>query len=507
MALIADVANAFKGALGPVRGFQWWSGDRLATDLTNVVSAAGDITGSTLDFVQASGMQSLINAVDALSRLPVGVTTTPNLVMGKLVSNWTDIMTEAFGVLNVDRPDAVFGPQETIEASLRRELAFGSEESIKRVGVAVAAINLVILSGSSASIAAEAASLGIVRSLAEAIQSWVWANGLGAMGSMAFTPQINASLSPWLTRHYERQAQARIPGEGDLVRFQLREVFLEGRRQELLDASDRSIFDELMAQRGYSKFHADNYWAAHWSLPSITQLNEMLHRGVISEETWEQFVRFNDYEPSSIDRLKDIIYSPFTRVDARRMARLGLLSQDELLQAYADQGYFAPTVQDSQGRWRAQFVGNPDFTIHKAQAMVVFTNVFNAVPELRARFRRGHISPQALLEGLEKTGIPTAKAQVLWETIVDADEGERIKPEKDLTRAQITRAWKLTLISYDQALVLIERLGYSRPEADLLLRTVQLPDFPGAFAGTELGAQLTGDFGAVPIPFDPLEGF
>ena len=94
----------------------------------------------------------------------------------------------------------------------------------------------------------------------------------------------------------------------------------------------------------------------------------MLFRGVISRETWGNYVRFNDFVPAQIDNLARISYSPFTRVDSRRMYRLGVLTDQELLQSYADVGYYADTEESAAGSYKARFTGSSDYSTYKAEA-------------------------------------------------------------------------------------------------------------------------------------------
>ncbi len=407
-----------------------------------------------------------------------------------LFQKWHEQLQTALELLSVDAE----GPQAPGEApsaqSLADRLARGTEASKRRVSGALALVNSIIIGSTAMSATLEASSGGTIRSLAEGIQSFVWANGLGSLTPLAFQPQIQSSLQPYLTRHYNSRAQAQIPPVTDIIRFQLREVFLAGRREELVGDEARPIYDELMAQWGFDKFHSDSYWGAHWQLPSMGQLNEMLHRGIIDGAEWERFARFNDLEPVSIPRLKEIIYSPYTRVDTRRMHRMGILDDDELLQSYSDSGYFAPTVQDSTGKHRAQFVSDPDFTVHKAQGLVVFTRVFNTLPELRSRYSKGWIDSDAVLDGLRATGIPELRARAIHQTIVRADTSKRTAPERELTRGLIARAWKLRLVSFAQAAFLLSRLGWSEAEAELILSVQSMPDDPLAFVPSQLGLRL-----------------
>jgi len=245
-----------------------------------------------------------------------------------------------------------------------------------------------------------------------------------------------------------------------------------------------------MRQNGYSEYHSDSFWAAHWVLPSISQLNEMLFRGVIDSATWRRFVQYNDYDPSSIPRLEEIIYRPFTRVDARRMASLGVLTREQLLQAYADVGYYAETRQVGD-KYVAQWKENGyDPTVDKAQALAIWTAMFNAMPILRSRYRNGWIDQDELRLELVATGLPDAAVEERYQMIVKAAKEDRAAPEKDLTRALVVRGWKLRLISFQQAQFLLQRMGYDLNEAELILKVQSLPDDPLAYVNTQLGARL-----------------
>jgi len=103
------------------------------------------------------------------------------------------------------------------------------------------------------------------------------------------------------------------------------------------------------------------YWAAHWELPSPTQVYEMLHRlnpdvlklrkeayeemGLEEEklktdlETVKFYLRQADYDLRWRDRLLAISYSPLTRVDLRRVYDLGLIDRDELIARLMEVGY------------------------------------------------------------------------------------------------------------------------------------------------------------------------
>jgi len=153
-----------------------------------------------------------------------------------------------------------------------------------------------------------------------------------------------------------------IPGVTDLVRMAVREVFTP----EIVEAYGQmedfpEDFAKWGAKRGLSLDWARNYWAAHWDLPSITQAFEMFHRTtfeptdfsgeaigqdggqdyfpVISQERLEILLRTLDVMPVWRDKLLRIAYSPLTRVDVRRMYRIGALSEQGVYRRYLDNGF------------------------------------------------------------------------------------------------------------------------------------------------------------------------
>jgi len=93
------------------------------------------------------------------------------------------------------------------------------------------------------------------------------------------------------------------------------------------------------AKQGLSDYWMHKYWISHWQEPSIGQGYEMLQRGVIDKETLEFLYRTVEIPPYWRDKLTQIAYNPYSRVDVRRMHKMGVLSDEELLRAYKDIGY------------------------------------------------------------------------------------------------------------------------------------------------------------------------
>ena len=133
-----------------------------------------------------------------------------------------------------------------------------------------------------------------------------------------------------------------IPPVGDLIRMAVREVFSPEIRERFgQDEGFPEEFATFGKQQGISEFWARAYWAAHWVLPSAQQGFEMLHRKVITAEDLDLLLRAQDVMPFWREKLTQIAFNPLTRVDLRRMHKLGLLDEEQLQLRYEDLG-FAP---------------------------------------------------------------------------------------------------------------------------------------------------------------------
>lgn len=131
-----------------------------------------------------------------------------------------------------------------------------------------------------------------------------------------------------------------IPPAQDLITMAVREVFNKSISVPFGQFDDfPPEFGKWAAKQGISEEWAQNYWAAHWALPSIQMGFEMLHRRVIDESQLKQLMQALDIMPGWRDELIQISYNPFTRIDIRRMNKVGVLSSEDVYEAYLDLGY------------------------------------------------------------------------------------------------------------------------------------------------------------------------
>lgn len=143
-----------------------------------------------------------------------------------------------------------------------------------------------------------------------------------------------------------REAAFFIPPVQDLISMAVREVFTPAIAERFGQYEDLPPdFVSNAAKQGVSSEWATNYWAAHWALPSVQMGFEMLHRRVITEDDLNLLLRSADVMPFWRDKLVAISFAPLTRVDIRRMHKLDVLSEAEVLSAYQDIGYNPENAQ------------------------------------------------------------------------------------------------------------------------------------------------------------------
>ncbi len=159
-----------------------------------------------------------------------------------------------------------------------------------------------------------------------------------------------------------------IPQIQDLIRMQVRDAWNEEAITKFgYDQGDRSKVKEWAAKQGLDPDWVDRFWFAHWDLPSIQMGYEMLHRlrdkskgTFFGEDELRLLAKTADIAPNFIDRLMAVSYSPYTRVDTRRMFGAGVLNEQGVYDSYRDLGYddehaknltkFTTTVEKTEER-------------------------------------------------------------------------------------------------------------------------------------------------------------
>ena len=242
-----------------------------------------------------------------------------------------------------------------------------------------------------------------------------------------------------------------IPGAQDLFRMVAKEAFEPDIYNRLgLGAEFPEDQVEWLERQGISRFWAMKYWIAHWEQPSIQQGFEMLHRAVIDESELDMLFRAVEIPQYWRDRLTQIAYMPFTRVDVRRMHEQGVLTDEQLLRSYMDLGY------------------DPE----KALAMAEFTIRYNAGNDkeltrstIVSSFKKGLINRNTASDLLEQCGY----SEDLADYYLTYAEYEQEQETQDILFENIEDRYLINQISDSEARSMLNSMGMNASKIEAYL--------------------------------------
>ena len=309
------------------------------------------------------------------------------------------------------------------------------------------------------------------------------------------------------TTHDLINATEFYPTPQDLIRFAVREVFtpqiaqqyglFEDLPQEFLTESKKVGLEESNAKR---------YWAAHWELPSVSMGFEMFHRRIIDENELYQLLRALDVMPYWRDKLTQISFNPLTRVDVRRMHKIGVLSDEEVYNAYLDIGYSPENAKRMQD-FTIMYNVDEENTVTKSNMdkaykkslitletyksflkeagygeqainfyadMVDYEKDENAlddyVKELTSLYKLGSITIEQVQDSLNSYDLP---ASFITATVnkIKLTRSQKVKlPSKD----DLIRFLKANLISDVEFIERMLKLGYNQIDTELYLSEIAI---------------------------------
>jgi len=256
-----------------------------------------------------------------------------------------------------------------------------------------------------------------------------------------------------------------LPSPTDLVVWSAREVFEPEMVEKYgLDSEFEGLDMTLFHKVGVSTDIARNYWRAHWQHASWTQVIEMMHRGYIEEaEVWDWF-RLVEIPPFWRDLLIKIAYTPFTRVDVRRMYREGVLSPTEAHQAYMDIGYNKEKA-DKLMEWTAKYYAPEDTSEDKEVRELTKSEILRAYED-RVIDR---VTASTGLVGIDYSEAGAEFLLIMRDVkIVEAYTKEQLKYIQD--------AYKLGILSDSDMIARLGALDLSGEQQDFYLEKFRRDD-------------------------------
>jgi len=310
-----------------------------------------------------------------------------------------------------------------------------------------------------------------------------------------------------------------FPSPPDLIRFAVREVYtpeIAERFGLFQDLPER--FLEEATKAGLPEEQARNFWAAHWELPGAMQGYEMLHRlspeliqaksedlrrlGIDPDrvqttiDDLRTLLRALDVMPYWRDRLIAISYSPLTRVDVRRMYRIGVLTEEEVYHAYLELGYSPENArrmteftkryesQEDVGLTRGMIIKAFKLDIINPEELKMWLSRLGYAPDivdfwaeiaiyekeqgdleekiddLVEQYRLGELTLDELRVKLDALGIEASYAH----RIITKELAKRTKKLKLPTRGDLTDWLRLGIIEERQFVDRMGRLGYKEDD-------------------------------------------
>ncbi len=294
-----------------------------------------------------------------------------------------------------------------------------------------------------------------------------------------------------------------IPPIQDLIVMAVREAFtpeIAGKFGQYEDFPEPLV--KWGEAQGLSRDWLERYWAAHWSLPSTLQGFEMLHRDVIDKSELQLLMRALDIMPFWRDKLIQISYNPYTRVDVRRMYKLGVIGEGEVLRTYKDLGYDEEhaknltefvklyTAEDERELTKSDILNLYKRAVINATEAVDYLKQLNyddntisllllkadfvkeaktktlTISRIRARFMKGLLNEASASEQLDLLNVPASERDLLIsEWVIDKES-----KEPEITLSMLQQLYIANVIDesilYDE----LRNKGYSARHIEWLIK-------------------------------------
>jgi hypothetical protein len=189
-----------------------------------------------------------------------------------------------------------------------------------------------------------------------------------------------------------RDLSQQIPPIQDLISMAVREAFTDTAAKKFeLDANFPDSILPFTKAQGLSDEWVHRYWRAHWQLPSIGQALEMYQRlrpGVsnvpFTFDDLQEYLVTADVPRFFRERLTQIAYNPVTRVDIRRLYRMGIYSETQVLGAYRNGGY-SPEDAEALTKFTVLDAVDEDSGVTRSTILSAFRKGYIDYPDAKKR--------------------------------------------------------------------------------------------------------------------------
>lgn len=185
---------------------------------------------------------------------------------------------------------------------------------------------------------------------------------------------------------------------------------------------------------------------------TLSQIQAMYRRGIITDEDLPNYLIAIGYSAFHADMLRELtIPEPEPIPEAKRLSRSDIrnfyelrhISREQIVTEYEKLGYMT----------------------EDATVLALDTILSVDLPVLKARYRNRWINEEQLIEELWLMDLDIDRAIEIGETIIAKEMPERTMKERDLSASEIIKGVKVGILEAEEAVRLLEKMGYDTLEA------------------------------------------
>jgi len=214
---------------------------------------------------------------------------------------------------------------------------------------------------------------------------------------------------------------------------------------------------------------------------SEAKLEDLAFYGIITEDEWRNGLIALGYTETDANKLIQLAKEEWKAKEEKPARRR--LSESDVIDAYefglygiyADEEFYRQAgYPPDKIRWYAEhsvekWYLDAGYSPEDARLLARLVYLKYEVPKLRTLYRNGWINKEQLIKGLEELGIPEPRRTEMAMNFIKAEQPERLRKERDLTKSEIIKGVKSGVITPQQAVALLMDLGYDEWEAWYLL--------------------------------------
>lgn len=304
-------------------------------------------------------------------------------------------------------------------------------------------------------------------------------------------------------RIFFEKATEFIPSVSDVIRFAVREAFTQTTVEKFqLDADLPEEYIEYAKRLGLKEEDAKLYWRAHWELPSVSMGLEMFHRGIITRDELELLLKSLDVMPFWREKILQLSYNLPTRVDLRRMYRIGVVDATYVFETYRKMGYDEETakaltqftvvseVEDEKQISKSDIINAyKDHTISREEAKsslraigysenatelilliadndIMKEKIKNDIEVIESKYVNGEVDEDTMFDMLSQLNLTAARVTKEFNRIINVKKKQVRKLDKD----EYIKMTKMNIMTVEELRNELKSAGYTMQDIQRLLR-------------------------------------